>query len=383
MRLSIPVSAIVGATVGCGGTLALIIAAADAVGATREQTASWVTAVCLAIALETLWLSWRTRMPVVTAWSTPGLALIAAAPGYTIADTVGAFILAAVMLMATALARPVIQLVNRIPSSVASAMLAGILFTFAANSALAAGSDPWLVLPLVALFFVIRLFSPALSVLAVLAGGTFYAWALGRVPEFPSLELSTLVLTAPNFSVAGFFGLAIPIYLVTMASQNLAGLAVLKAAGYEPPAGQLIGVTGIGSLLSAPFNAGTTNLSAMAAAMCTSPDVHPDLAERWKVGPFYTLAYLVFALFGASMVALFAVLPPTLILIVAGLGLIGSLANALSIAIAEPVHRMAATVTFAVTASGVTALGIGAAFWGLVAGLVVLGLERAKTLSRQ
>lgn len=378
MRLSIPSSAIVAAAVGCGGTLALVVAAADALGATQAQTASGVTALCLVIAIESLWLSWRTRMPVITAWSTPGLALLGAAQGYDMADAVGAFILAALMLVATGMARPLTRLVARIPIAVSSAMLAGILFTFSASAARAAGVDPWLVLPLAALFFVARLFNPALSVLAVLAGGIAYAWGLGRIPAFPALELSTLVLTAPRFSLAGFFGLAVPLYLVTMASQNLAGIAVLKAAGYEPPAGEAITVTGLLSLLSAPLGAVSTNLSAMAAAMCTGPETHPDLAERWKVGPFYAATYAVFAVFGASMVALFAALPPALVLLVAGLGLLGSLANAMSIAIADAGNRIAATVTFAVTASGVAAFGIGAPFWGLVAGLFVLMLDDMK-----
>ncbi len=384
MRLSIPASALVAAVVGFGGTLALIIAAADTLGATQAQTASWVTAVCIAKAIETAWLSWRTRMPVVTAWSTPGLALLGAAQGFSMADAVGAFILVALMLIATGLAKPLTRLVERIPASVSSAMLAGIVFTFAANAALAAGADPWLVLPLAGLFFVARLANPALSVLAVLIGGVLLAWWLGRIPQFPAPELSTLVFTAPAFSVAGFFGLALPVYLVTMASQNLAGIAVLKASGYEPPAGELIAVTGFMSLLSAPFNAVTTNLAAISAAICTGPDAHPDPAERWKTGPFYALFYLVFAVFGASLVALFAVLPATLIVLVAGLGLLGALANALSIALADASRRIAATVTFAVTASGVSAFGIGAAFWGLAAGIAVLALDAAqKSLSRQ
>jgi benzoate membrane transport protein len=163
-----------------------------------------------------------------------------------------------------------------------------------------------------------------------------------------------------------------------MASQNLSGLAVLRAAGYEPPAGPLIAVTGLVSVLTAPFNALTTNLAAISAAICTGPDVHPDPAERWKTGPFYALAYLVFALFGASLVAIFAVLPPSLIVLVAGLGLLGALANALAIALGGERQRIAATVTFAVTASGIVVAGIGSAFWGLAAGLAVLALDQIK-----
>jgi len=378
MRLSIPASAFVAAIVGFGGTLALIIAAADALGATRDQTASWVTAVCLALAVETAWLSWRTRMPVVTAWSTPGLALLAATSGYTMGDAVGAFILTALMLIATGLLQPLTRLVARIPVSISSAMLAGIVFSFAASAARSVAIDPALVLPLVALFFLIRLFNPALSVLAVLVVGVVLAFAFGRIAAFPSPELSTLVVTAPTFSVSTFFGLAVPLYLVTMASQNLSGLAVLKASGYEPAAGPIITVTGIVSLLTAPFNAITTNLAAISAAICTGPDAHPDPAERWKTGPFYALAYLVFAIFGASLVALFAMLPPSLIVLVAGLGLLAALANALSIAIASAGDRIAATVAFAVTASGLTVAGIGSAFWGLAAGLAVLAFDQAK-----
>ena len=378
MRISIPVSAFVAAIVGFGGTLAIVIAAAKAVGATQIETASWVTAICLAMAAESLWLSWRTKMPVITAWSTPGVALIAASSGFSMPEAVGAFIVTAVLLIATGLFGPLTRLIARIPSSVASGMLAGIVVTFAINAAKAVPTDPWLILPLIVAFFVIRLFNPALSVLAVLIGGGAAAFLTGRVGGLPTPELSTLTLVAPSFTAASIIGLALPLYLVTMASQNLSGLAVLRAAGYHPEPGPLIGVTGLFSLLSAPFGASTTNLAAISAAICTGPDVDPDPAQRWKTGPFYALAYLVFALFGASLVALFAVLPQSLIVLVAGLALMAPLANALSIALKDEAERMPATVTFAVTASGMTLFGVGAAFWGLIAGLAVLFLEKLK-----
>lgn len=378
MRASIPISAFVAAIVGFGGTLAVIIAAAEAVGATQAQTASWVTAICLAMAVETAWLSWRTKMPVITAWSTPGAALVAASSGFTMADAVGAFIVTAVLLIATGLFKPLTKLVSRIPASVASGMLAGIVVTFAMNAATTVPVDPWLVVPLVAAFFAIRLFNPALSVLAVLVGGGTVAFVSGRIGGLPAPELSTLTLTMPEFSVAATVGLAVPLYLVTMASQNLSGLAVLRAAGYRPDAGPLITVTGFVSLLTAPFSALTTNLAAISAAICTGADAHPDPAQRWKTGPFYALAYLVFAAFGASLVAVFAVLPQSLIVLVAGLALMAPLANALSIALGHEQERMAATTAFVVTASGLTLGGIGSAFWGLIAGLTVLGLEAVK-----
>lgn len=378
MRISIPVSAFVAAIVGFGGTLAIIIAAADAVGATQLQTASWVTAICLAMAIETAWLSWRTRMPVITAWSTPGAALIAASSGFTMNEAVGAFVVAGILLIATALFKPLTRLIASIPASVASGMLAGIVVTFATSAVKTIPADPWLIVPLIAAFFVLRLVNPAVSVLAVLIGGGLAAFLTGRIGGLPTPELSTLTLIAPEFTPAAIVGLAVPLYLVTMASQNLSGLAVLRASGYEPTPAPLIWVTGVFSVLSAPFGASTTNLAAISAAICTGPDVHPDPAERWKTGPFYALAYLIFAIFGASLVAIFAVLPQSLIVLVAGLALMGPLANALTIALQDEKDRMAATVTFAATASGLTLFGIGSAFWGLAGGLIVLFLDRLK-----
>lgn len=378
MRVSIPVSAFVAAIVGFGGTLAIIIAAANAVGATQLETASWVTAICLAMAIETLWLSWLTRMPVITAWSTPGAALIAASSGFSMNEAVGAFLITGFLLVVTALFKPLNRLIARIPASVASGMLAGIVVTFATGAVKTIPSDPWLILPLIVAFFILRLINPAVSVLAVLIGGGAIAFISGRVGGLPSPEISTLTLIAPEFTTTAIIGLAVPLYLVTMASQNLSGLAVLRASGYEPSPAPLIGVTGLFSVLSAPFGASTTNLAAISAAICTGPDVHPDPAERWKTGPFYALAYLVFAIFGASLVAIFAVLPQSLIVLVAGLALLGALTNALSIALKDEKDRMAATVTFAATASGLTLFGIGSAFWGLVGGLLVLLLDRIK-----
>lgn len=379
MRLSIPASAVVAAFVGFGGTLALVLSAADAVGATPLQKASWVTAMCLALVVETFALSWLTRMPVVTAWSTAGSALLAASQGYTMGEAVGAFILTALALVATGLFRPLTLAIARIPASVASGMLAGILLGFTLKAAQAVALDPLLVLPLVLLFFGIRLFNPALSILAVLFGGIAAAFLLGRVTgPLPALHLSALTLIRPEFTAGAAIGLAVPIYLVTMASQNLSGLAVLRAAGYAPPPGLLIGMTGLGALLSAPFGALTTNLAAISAAICTGPDVHPDPAERWKTGPFYALAYAVFGLFGASLVAFFAILPASLIVLVAGLALLAPFTNALVLALKEESQRMAAVTALAVTASGITAAGIGAAFWGLCAGVGVLGLGKLR-----
>lgn len=377
MRLSIIVSAVVAALVGFGGTLAIIVAAARAVGANAAQTSSWVTALCLAMAGTSLYLSVRHRMPVITAWSTPGAALIAATGGAIgLPAAVGAFLLAGLLIVVTATVRPVNDLLQRLPSAVAAGMLAGVLLRFVTAPFESVAESPELVLPLLGLFLVARLVSPIGAVLVALVGGVGLAWALGLMGAVPQgLQLSTLQLVVPTFEPGVLLGLGLPLFLVTMASQNLPGFAVLQAAGYRPPTRSILAVTGIASLLSAPFGAHASNLAAITASICTGPDVHPEPGRRWLTGPVYALCYLVLALFGASLVELFAAMPPALITTVAGVALIGPLAGALAAALAQERQRFAAVLTLVVTASGVSVLGIGAPFWGLAAGLSVLGLD--------
>ena len=379
MRASVIASALVAAIVGFGGTIALVVSAAVAVGANAEQIASWVTTICLAMVAETAILSWRHRMPIVTAWSTPGAALIAASSGFDIHAAVGAFVLTALALIATGLFSPLMRLVSRIPVSVSSGMLAGILSSFVIAAAKSTGADPLLVLPLVAAFFLLRLWNPALAVLGVLIGGIALAAFLGLSQSAPAFAVTVPVWIAPDFTFGAALGLALPLYLVTMASQNLAGLAVLRAADYHPPAGELISVTGFFSLLSAPFGGHTTNLAAISAAICTGPDAHPDHEKRWLTGPVYALCYLVLALGGGYFVSVLAGLPRSLIALVAGLALMVPLANAMTIALSKESERTAAIAAFATTASGVAFFGIGSAFWGLVIGVAILALNGLKT----
>lgn len=378
MRISVVANALVAAFVGFGGTLALIVAAAQALGATQAQTASWVSAICLAVAIETAFLSWLMRMPVMAAWSTPGLALIAASPGFTMAEGVGVFLFAGAALALTGLARPIMTAIASIPMSVASGMLGGVIVGIVINGVKATAFDPMLLMPLAGLFFAARLVHPTTAVLAVLVAGVAAIVATGRLSGAIGLEMSSLVWTWPEFTATSIIGLGVPLWLVTMASQNLSGIAVLRADGYHPHAGPIVAFTGLVSVLTAPFNAHTTNLAAISAAICTGPDTHPDPARRWLAGPVYAAAYLAFAFFGASLVALFAALPPGLIALVAALAFLGPLANALTIALRDDAERLPAIVAFAVTASGVSVMAIGAAFWGLVAGLFALGLERIK-----
>ena len=376
MRLSIITSAVVAALVGFGSTIALIIEAARAVGADAAQASSWVAALCLAMAASSGYLSVRYRMPVVTAWSTPGAALIGASSGISVHAAVGAFLLAGGLIVLAAFVKPFGRLIERIPTSIAAAMLAGVLIRFVMAVFESAGAAPGLVLPLVGLFLLVRLFNPALAVLAVLFVGLGAAFGTGRAGALSSeLSLSSLTFIAPALEPTVLIGLGLPLFLVTMASQNLPGFAVLRASGYAPPSRPILAVTGLGSVVTAFFGAHTSNLAAISAAICTGLDTHPDPGKRWMVGPFYALSYLIFAAFSAALIGLIAALPPELIRTVAGLALMGAFAGALGSALSEEAMRFPAVLTLAVTASGLTLFGIGSAFWGLAAGLIALGLD--------
>ncbi|MBR9864660.1 MAG: benzoate/H(+) symporter BenE family transporter [Rhodobacteraceae bacterium] len=378
MRASIIISAVVAALVGFGGSLAVILAATEAVGATQAQTGSWVAVLCISMMATSAILSIRHKMPIITAWSTPGAALIAASSGIGFEAAVGAFLFAAVLVLVTASFRVVADLIEKIPAALASAMLAGVLFEFVVAIFEHAATVPALVLPLIAGFLVLRLFSAMWAVLGVLALGIGLSFMLGMLEPVESLQISKLVWVTPAFDLPVMLGLGLPLYLVTMASQNLPGFAVLRASGYQAPTRSILGVTGIASVLSAFGGAHTSNLAAITASICTGPDTHPDPDQRWLTGPIYALTYAVLAVFGASLVGMFAGFPPALVATVAGVALLGPFIGAASAGFGSKEHLFPAALTFVVTASGVSVFGIGAAFWGLVAGLLALGLERLK-----
>ena len=377
MRVSVLSSALVAALVGIASSLAIVLEAARTLGATPAETTSWVTAICLSVGLSSGYLSWRHRIPIITAWSTPGAAVVAATAGVTMDAAAGAFLLAGALIVATALIAPLDRAIRRIPVAVASGMLAGVLVRFVLQMIEAAPIAPVLVLPLVAIFLTARLFSPAAAMLLVIAAGTALASGLGLVQQWPALTLSAFTLVTPRFDPQTLIGLGLPLFLVTMASQNLPGAAVIKAAGYEPPFASAMLVTGLASLLVAPLGSHTINLAAITAAICTGPDAHPDPQQRWKTGLAYCAVYSCLAALGAALVGLFAIFPAALIKTIAGLGLLGSLTGALGSALADEKQRFAAVLAFTVTASGIAFLGIGAAFWGLAAGLLILGLDHA------
>lgn len=379
MRASVISSALVAALVGYGSTIALILSAAAAVGATAEQTASWVLAISLAKAAGSAFLSFTNRMPMVLAWSTPGAALIAATQGISMAEAVGAFVLAGLLIALTGAAKPLGRAVALIPDGIASGMLAGVLLPFCLKGAGAAQALPALVFPMIAVFLLIRLKNPALAVLGALALGLILAFIVGGA-AFPALALPLPRLTfiVPEFRPDVLLGLGLPLYLVTMASQNLPGFATLRAHGYEPPVRAGLVSTGLLSALSGLFGAHTTSMAAITAAICMGPDTHPDPGQRWKAGVVYAGFWALLGLFSPAILSVLMALPPALMVALVALALFGPLTGALTGAFTAPDTRFAATVTLAVTASGTAAFGIGAAFWGLVAGLLVQGLERLK-----
>jgi benzoate membrane transport protein len=369
-------AAFIATIVGFGGTVALVVAAAEAVGATPAQTGASIAAVCLVKAVAAAWLSWRHRIPMITAWATAGAALIASTTGLTFEQAVGAYLVASAAIVATAFVKPLGDLVARIPTSIASAMLAGVVLPFVVQVFVQAGASPALVLPLILLFLGVRLINPHMAVVAVLLAGGALAYALDLArPIEGDLGLSQFVFVTPSFDWTAIVGLALPLYIVTMASQNLAGFAVLKAAGYPVPTRDALAATGLASFVGAFSGSIPLGMAAITASICTGPDTHPDKDKRWIAGLWYAGYYVLLAAFGAALVALLAAMPKALIATFAGLGLVGALQGALTGALKEESERFPAVLTLAVTASGISLFGVGAAFWGLVAGIAALAAQ--------
>jgi benzoate membrane transport protein len=379
MRFSMVSAAVVAALVGYGASVAIVLAAAAALGATPAQTASWLFAVCIAKAVGSAGLSWWHRMPVVLAWSTPGAALIATTSGFTMAEGAGAFLIASGLIALTGLFQPLGRLVAMIPDAVAGAMLAGVLLPFCLTGAASVQALPMVVPAMVAIFAGVRLWNPAFAVIAALVAGIALALVTGAA-VWPEMRFAgpALVFIRPTFDPGALLGLALPLYLVTMAGQNLPGFAALRAAGYAPPVRSALVVTGGLSAASAVFGAHPVNMAAITAAICLGEDVHPDRDQRWKVGVIYGAVWIGLGLAGPVVITVLTALPPPLVNAIVALALLGPLMGALATAYAVPEHRFAATLTFVVAGSGVAAFGIGGAFWGLIAGLAIWGLERAR-----
>ncbi len=364
--------------VGYTSSAPIVFEAARAAGATPAEVASWLWALGLGMGVTCIGLSLATRTPVLTAWSTPGAALLATSlHGVSMAQAVGAFVFAAAAAALVGFSGTFERLMRRVPASLASAMLAGVLLQFGIDLFGLFGDHRALVGTMLAAFVLARRFAPRYAVPLTLAAGIAVAAALGQlhlggVP----LRLARPLLTWPQWHLGTIVGIGVPLFLVTMASQNMPGLVVLRSNGYHVPASPLVGATGLTGVLLAPFGGFSFNLAAITAAICMSPNAHPDPAQRWRASVWAGVFYLATGVFGATMAALLAAFPAALIGAVAGLALLGTIGTSLHGALAEPHERDAALITFLLTASGLTVLGLGSAFWGLLAGLAAHLLRR-------
>lgn len=368
------------AFVGFASSFAVVLAGFTAMGATPEQAASGLVMLCVLMGVLGAGFSMVWRMPISIAWSTPGAALLATtgAPQGGFSAAVGAFLAASLLLVLAGCWRPFARAVERIPPPIAAAMLAGVLLDLCIAPMRAVGAIPWLALPVVLSWAVMlrvsRLWAVPVAVLVASA-----ALILGPgLPGGGAWEAPRLVWVTPGFEWGAMVGIALPLFLVTMASQNLPGYAVLQANGYRPQMRPVFLATGAGSFLGAFFGGQLVNLAAITAALCAGPESHPDPRKRWVAGLVASLGYLGFALIAGVAASVVAAAPPLLIQAVAGLALMASLAGALSIALTPEPTRLPAIVTFVVAASGLSLGGIGPAFWGLIAGGVLFWLLAPK-----
>lgn len=366
--------------IGFGGTVALIVQAGQQVGASPEQITSIVTALCLGIGLGTgILCVWR-RIPIMLAWSTPGAALIATntlAISYPVA--VGAFMAAAALMILLGLIPALGKLVSRIPTSIAAAMLSGVLLPFCLGLFRTFHSDALLACTLLITFILARQRFPASALLIVLVAAVSIVVARGEATLGTGTLFGRLHPVVPVLDWKTIISLGVPLFLVTLVSQNLPGFAVLRSSGYVPPTRTILLSTGIISLFTAPFGAHSVNLGAITAAICTGEEAHPNPARRYMVGLVYGAAYLLLAAFSASLVGLFTAMPAGTIAAIAGIALIAPLTNALGSMLSVPEERESAVLTFTATASGLTLFGIGPAFWGLVVGFLALGVRHLFT----
>lgn len=371
---SLPVAGLVANLVGFSSSVALIFQAANSMtGASSQLTSSWVFALCIGSGLSSIVLSLYYRQPVLTAWSTPGAALlIGSLHGITPQLATGAFLVSALLITLCGVTGLFARLMHKIPTGLAAAMLAGVLVRFGMNVFEQLAIQPVLIISMLLAYLLAKRLYPRYAILLVLLVGSLLAWQQHLLQgNEQTLSIAIPVFTWPDLDIPTLLGVGLPLFIVTMASQNLPGVAVMRANGYQAPVSASLSVTGIINLILAPLGCYAINLAAITAAICMGPEAHEDPKQRYKAAVFAGIGYLIAGVFGASIVSLFAVLPQALIMGVAGIALFGTIGASLHSALKNEHQREAALLTFLVTASGLTLWGIGSAFWGLVVGIVV------------
>jgi benzoate membrane transport protein len=376
--LSAVVAGFVTVLVGFTSSAVIVFQAAHALGASQEEIGSWMCALGLGMGLTCILLSLYYRIPVVTAWSTPGAAmLVAGSAGATMAEAIGAFLVSAALIMLVGFTGLFERAIKRIPTSIAAGMLAGVLLRFGLGVFVAMNSQFALTFCMFCTYLLLRRALPRYAVVGALVVGLALAQVLGLLHmEGVHLEFARLVWCSPVFSLSSLIGVALPLFVVTMASQNVPGVAVIRASGYEAPVSPLIGWTGVANFLLAPFGGFALNLAAITAAICMGREAHEDPARRYVAAVAAGGFYLLVGLFGATVGALFLAFPKELVSAIAGLALLGTIGNGLAAAVVKETEREPALITFLVTASGTVLYGIGSAFWGLLAGALALLVMR-------
>ncbi len=377
IQLGVITAGFVAVLVGFASSVAIVLQAAAALNATPAQTASWIGILGFAMGISCIGFSYYWKTPILTAWSTPGAALLATSvAGYSLSDAVGVFMLSAVLTLLLGLSGWFDRIGKLLPLPLASAMLAGILLQFGLGIFRDIASEPWLVGLMLLVFIISKQRWPRYAIPWVLLVAMVWGFSTERI-DLHEVELGVVSLewVNPTLNWQALLGVGLPLFLVTMSSQNIPGLAVLRTSGYQVPISPLLSWTGLITLVTAPFGNFSINLAAITAAICSGSEAHPDPSRRYQAGIAAGFFYLLTGLAGATVVALFAAFPPVLVAVLAGLALLTTIANNLQQATQESPYRDAALLSFLLTASGVNFLGLASAFWGLVLGVLVLVLQ--------
>ncbi|NUN60146.1 MAG: benzoate/H(+) symporter BenE family transporter [Burkholderiaceae bacterium] len=380
LSLSAFTAGFVAVLVGFTSSVAIVFQAAQAFQATPAQITSWMWALGLGMGLCSMLPSLWLRKPVMVAWSTPGAAVLATAGlagGFSMAEAVGAFMVCAALITLAGVTGWFERIMGRIPMEIASALLAGVLARFGLQAFAAAQTALPLVLLMLGSYLLARRFLPRYAVVCTLAVAILYVAIRGQMAwSAVAFELATPQFTMPQFTWSALVSLALPLFVVTMASQNLPGVAVMRATGYQMPVSGLITLTGLATLVLAPFGAFALNFSAITAAICMGPEAHENPERRYTAAVSCGAIYVVIGIFGAVVTGLLTAFPKELVVTIAGLALLGTIGNGLSVALRDEGHREAALITFLVTLSGVVIAGVGSAFWGVVAGSLALFVQQ-------
>lgn len=366
------IAGLISVIVNYGGTFILIFQAAQMAGLSPELTASWVWSISIGVGITGIYLSWYTKEPIITAWSTPAAAfLITALVSVPYSEAIGAYMLSALAFLILGITGYFGKLIRLIPISIASGLLAGILLQFGISAFINMTIDPLLAISLFFVYLITKRFSSRYAIVSVLSFG-FILLLLQSQINFSGFELklASPIFTEPTFSLNATLSLALPLFLITLTGQYMPGLLILKNDGFKTSAKPILAITGLGSFIMAPFGSHAFNLAAITAAICTGKESCEDPSKRWIAGIAAGIFYILVGIFGVTLAALFAAFPATFISTLAGLALLSTIAGSLSNAISDINTREAAIITFLATAANINLFGIGGAFWGLVLGLI-------------